>query len=149
MISKMANLSNLNMNHTAAAEISKMTLDELLDSLGFKLWQTTTMTFALTAIIFIGLIFCSISAWIFFQRKFKDSIFFYYRLLTLVFIFHLLHNIPSCLCFSPKYFYSLNTFLISSYQIYYDFISNALFQYEDILQICILLTKMKTFNKFL
>jgi hypothetical protein len=145
----MANLSNLNMSHTAAVEIPKMTLDELLDSLGFKLWQITTTTFAPTTISFLGLIFCSISAWIFFQRKFKDSVFFYYRLLTLIFIFHLFHIIPSCLFYTPKYFPSLNTYLISMYQLYYGWITNALFQYEDILQICILLTKMKTFNKFL
>ena len=144
----MANLSISNMSYPAD-DVSTMTLDKLLYSIGFKSWQTIGTTFVLSLCNFFGLIFCSISAWIFFDRKFKDSIFFYFRLLTLVFSFHLLHNIPFCILFSPKYFPSFNTYKISIFQIYYNFISSVLFQYEEILQIFILLTRMKTFNKLL
>ena len=145
----MSNLSDLNNISSMTYEVPNMTLDELLDSLGFKSWLIIASTFVLPIINIFGLIFCSISAWIFFQKKFKDPIFFYYRVLTFVFIIHLLHNIPYCLFFSPKYFASLNTYVISIYQTYYSWMSNALFLCEDALQTCILLTKMKTFNKLL
>ena len=136
----MSNLTNL------TTEIS---LERLLDSLGFKSWLTITTTFVLPVINFLGLIFCLASAWVFFQRKFKDQIFFYYRLLTLVYIAHLIHNILFCILYSPRYFYYLDSYWIAVFDIYYDLMSYVLLHYGDVIQICILLTRMKKFNQFL
>jgi hypothetical protein len=71
-----------------------------------------------------------------------------YRLLCFVNIILLLHNIPSCILFSPFYFPMMNTFASSVYQIYYASISNILFHYSDVLQMAILLHRMKLFSPF-
>jgi len=136
----MSNLTNI------TTEIS---LERLLDSLGFKSWLTIITTFVLPVINFLGLIFCLASAWVFFQRKFKDQIFFYYRLLTLVYIAHLIHNILFGILYSPRYFSYLDSYWIAVFDIYYDLMSYVLFHYGDVIQICILLTRMKKFNQFI
>jgi hypothetical protein len=128
---------------------TEISLEILLDSLGFKSWLTITTTFALPIINFLGLIFCLISAWVFFQRKFKDQIFFYYRLLTLVYILHLIHNILFGILYSPQYFSYLDRYWIAVFDIYYNLMSYVLFHYGDVIQICILLTRMKKFNQFI
>ncbi len=106
----MSNLSFLNSNssdlNSTNAFNSPPTLDELLDSLGFSQCLTVCHSIVLPCIGFVGLIFFSVSAYIFFQRKFLEPIFFYYRLLCITFIVHLLFSIPEGLVFSPRYFVS-------------------------------------------
>jgi len=89
-----------------------------------------------------------LSAFIILRHKFIDTIFFYYLLLSIVYIIHLAHNIPAGLFFSPRYFPQINTYWSSSYLIYYLTVSIFLFHFEDVLQMAILLTRMKLFNLF-
>ena len=129
-----------------------MSLDVLLDTLGFVAWKTITTTFILPIVNILGTIFCSLSAWIFFKNTFTDPSFFYYRLLTLVYIVSLLHNIPFGILFSPRFFprkHMPNTYVVAIYQIYFEFIANLLFHYGDVLQVDILLTRMKAFSPML
>ena len=124
-------------------------LDQLLDKLGFTQLHTITASFVLPVVNVFGFSFCSLSAWIFFRPKFTDPIYFYYRLLCLVYILHLIHNFFYGLLFSPKYFYWLNTYLSALYQIYYFFIGSFLFLFEELLQIGILLSRTKFFSPFI
>jgi hypothetical protein len=95
-------------------------LEELLDSLGFKRWIIVITSFILPFVSLIGCIFCSLSLFIFTRRRFVNPIFFYYRLLYIVYIVHLLHGIPYGLVFTPRYFPQvIKTYLSSLYQIYY------------------------------
>ena len=144
----MSNQSQINCSCLTPILDTTPSLDQLLDSLGFDLWMTITSTFVIPTLSLIGVIFCSLSAWIFFQRNFKDPVFFYYRLLCFVYIIHLLHNIPSGLLFSPRYFPRINTYWSSIYLIYYTCMSVLLFHFEETLQIAILLTRMKIFSPF-
>jgi hypothetical protein len=122
-------------------------LEALLDSLGFKHWMTVTTSFVLPFVSLIGCIFCSLSLFIFNRRRFVNPLFFYYRLLCIVYIIHLLHGIPYGLVFTPRYFPQLiNTYVISLYQIYYMFASSFMFQVESGLQIAILLNRMRLFS---
>jgi hypothetical protein len=125
-----------------------LSLDQLLDSLGFDMWKTIATTFVLPFINFFGIILCSLSAWIFFQKKFKDSVFYYYRLLCLVYVIHLIHSIPRCILFSPRYFPSMNMYIVSMFLFVYGPISGLLFHFEETLQMAILITRMKIFNPF-
>ena len=125
-----------------------MTLDELLDSLGFEPIKTTIANFVLPVINVVGTLFCMISAYIFFQRKFIDASFFYYRLLCIVYIIHLLHKITRGIFYSNRYFPNMNTYLSTIYHIYYTFASGLLFHFEDVLQIAILLDRIKIFSPF-
>jgi hypothetical protein len=126
-----------------------LTLDELLDKLGFEKWKTVTASFILPIVNLIGLVFCSLSLWIFFLNRFKMPIFFYYRLLNVVYILSLLLNIPAGLLYSPRYFnhnQRINSCALAVFNIYYGSIANFLFHYGDVLQMAILLTRMKLFS---
>jgi hypothetical protein len=125
-----------------------VSLDELLHVLGFDSSKTLIVTFILPSINVLGIVFCSISTWIFFRKTFEDPVFFYYRLLCLVYILHLIHNIPHGILFSPQYFPTLDSYSISLFQIYYAIVSANLYQYEDTLQMGILLTRMRIFSPF-
>ncbi len=119
-----------------------------MDSLGFDPWKTITATFVIPSISLIGIFFCSLSAWIFFQKKFKDPVFFYYRLLCIVYIIHLVHIIPFGLIFLPRYFTKINTYFTSLFNIYFSCFINFLYHFEETLQMAILLTRMKIYNSF-
>ena len=127
--------------------LKTMSLDELMDSLGFNQFLILTSTFVLPSINFIGLIFCTLSYWVFLdKRKFKDPSFFYYRLLCLVYIIHLIHNIPRGLTWTPQLFPQIDTYFTSIYKIYYAVISNLFYHYEDAIQIAILIDRITIFN---
>ncbi len=148
---KMSNLSFLNSSDSNAtnASDSLSTLDELLDFLGFSQWLTVCHSIVLPCIGFVGLIFCSVSAYIFFQRKFVDPVFFYYRLLCITFIVHLLLSIPVGIVSSPRYFPQIiNTYYSSVYAVIYWPTIIFLFHFEDTLQMGILLKRMKIFSPF-
>ncbi len=87
----------------------------------------------------LWIILCSISAFVFFQPKFLDPSFFYYRLLYLFYIIHLLIGIPYGLLFSPRYFPQINTYLSSTYNMYYIVVTAFLYHFEDTLQMAILI----------
>jgi hypothetical protein len=124
------------------------TLDELLDSLGFRQWLTVVASFVLPGISLFGIACCSLSACIFFQRKFADPIFFYYRLLCLTNVIHLALGIPYGLLLAPRYFPEVNTYLSTIYLMFYENAAVLLFHFEDTLQMAILLTRMKILSPY-
>lgn len=123
-------------------------LNQLLDSLDFDPGKTITASFVIPAISFLGIIFCSLSVWIFYHKQLNEPIFFYYRLLCIVYIIHLSHNIPRGLLYSPRYFPNMNTYMSSCFLIYYSSISFFLFHFEETLKMAILLTRMKIYSPF-
>ena len=129
--------------------ITAMNLNDLLDVLWFDDIKAFTTTFVLPLVNLLGIVFFFVSFWIFSPKNFTDPIFVYYRLLNIVNIVHLLHNVPKGILFSPRFIPSINTYASSVYMIYYGFMTNLLFHYEDVLQIGILLTRMKKFSPLL
>jgi len=125
-----------------------LSLGQLFDLLGFDPWITMTATFVIPAISLIGIILKTSCTWIFFREKFKNPVFFYYRLLCLVYAIHLAYTIPFGLLVSPQYFPQINTYLSSFYLIYYLDILCFLFHFEETLQMAILLTRMKIISPF-
>ena len=81
-----------------------------------------------------------ICLWIFSRSSFEDPIFFYYKLLCSLNIILLIRN--------PLYFPWINTYVAIVYQIYYTTVSFFLYHLEDVLQMGILLHKMKHFSSF-
>jgi hypothetical protein len=139
-------LTSFDLNHSNASLI--LSYDELLNTLGFSLWQTQINTFLLPPIYLIGIMFSSLSLWIFTRSTFVEPIFFYYKLLCFVNSIHLLHNIPYCILVTPRYFPSVNTYALSVYNLYYVFASTFFFHFEDVTHMGILLHKMKAFSPF-
>jgi hypothetical protein len=135
-------------NLNASLPNKTMTYEELLDSLGFDLVKTILTTFLLPIISILGTILCLLSFWIFSQRRFVDPIFYFYKLLCIVYVIHLVHNIPYGIIFAPRYFPYMNTYLSSLFQIYCNVMTNFLYHYEDTLQMGILMFRIKIFSPF-
>ena len=138
---------NSYMNTTFKIENS---LDELLNSLGFERWEEYLNKFVLPPLNMLGVLTSSISAWILFKRNtFTDPIFLYFRIISLFYAFISLINIPSLLCFSPRFYPSKIlhlTYACSAYQVFYFSIIAFLIHFCSVLDICILLNRMKIFN---
>ena len=132
----------------STTNITLKSLDEWLEIVGLAPWMSRVTTFVLPFINFLGVVGCSLSLWIFLRKKFVDSIFFYYRLLCAIYILHLLHNIPACVLLSPRYFPNANTWSIAAFKTYYAFTTIFLFHYGDVLQMAILLARMKIYSPF-
>ena len=129
--------------------IKQPSLDQLLDSLGYTQWITVTSTFIIPSISLAGILLCSMSALIFFQPRFVNPVFYYYRLLCFVYIVQLAHGIAYGLLFSPRYLPRLDSYACSLYHIYYAVVSTFLFHFDEMLQMAILLDRMKLFSPFL
>lgn len=127
---------------------STLTIYELLDSLGFEPFKTIMITFILPFINVLATIACSLSAYIFLQRKFSEPSFFYYRVLCFVYILNSIQNILRGLFFSPRYFPRINTYHVTIFHIYYSFMTALLFLYEEVLQMGILLEIISLFSSF-
>ena len=121
-------------------------LDNLLDSLGYDPWMTFTCSFIMPTLSFIGAILCSLSCWIFYRKCFKDQVFFYYKLMCIINIIRLIIGIPFGLLYSPRYIPQMNTFVSTIYQKYCIAVMFFLLHFDDMLQIAILLDRMKIFN---
>ena len=135
-------------NNSQSTPTSNISLDTLLDTLGFSHWKTVIASLALPIISLLSIGTCSLSLYIFFQRRFIDPVFFYYRLLCLIYILHLFMTIPYGLLFSPQLFPSINMYQCSIYHIVYAVTASFLFHYGDTLQMAILLTRTKLFSPF-
>jgi hypothetical protein len=144
----MSNISSNSSLEPISNVTTLLSLNELLAQLGFETWQTVINTFILPPINLIGIVCCSFSLWIFFRSSFSDPIFFYYKLLCFLNIQSLLLNIPFGILISPLYFPWINTYACSIYQILYGSLSTFLFHFEDVIQMGILLHKMKRFSPF-
>jgi hypothetical protein len=125
-----------------------MSFDQLLDLLGYSQWVSVTATFILPSISLISLFLCIISAVIFFQSKFKEPVFVYYRLLCLTYILNLMYAIPYGIFFSPRYIPNIDTYLNSIFFIYYSVLNLTFFNFEGTLKMGILLDRMKLFSPF-
>ncbi len=121
----------------------------LLDSLGFNQSLSILTSFVLPFINLISILLCSLSVYIFFHSRFMNQIYFYFRLLCLVYIIHSMHNIPFGPLFPPRFIPWISTYSSSIYIIYYGVVTNFLYHFEDLIQMAILLDRIKVFSPFL
>ena len=136
--------------------LSNVTLDELLETKGFAEWKILLCIGFFPLMSTIGIICNALSLWIFSTKRVfaLNPVFFYYRLLCLVFLVHSLHHAPIFICFCPGNVFgvnlvpSVNTYYTSIYMAYNLVASNFMFHYEEVLQIAILLMRMRNFMPF-
>lgn len=123
-------------------------LDELLDSLGFTERITFAASFVVPSLSLFGISVCLLSTLILCQSRFINPVYFYYRLLCIIYIIHLVHGIPFGILISPRYFQSprFDSYLSTIYLIYYGFMSTFLYHFEDYLQMAILIDRIKIFT---
>ena len=130
-----------------------LSLDELLESLGFKIWEEFLSQFVFASLNLLSALTCSTSAWILFKKSdgtFKDPVFFYFRLISVLYLLCSLVNIPLETCFSPRFFplSIINTYFCSALNVACLPIITFLLHFYSALDICILLTRMKIVDPF-
>ena len=146
-----SNFSSIAFRSNTSIDLSSiLELDQLLNEQGFALWEEILNAFIFPIINLLGIVGCSLSLWIFLKRNlFGDPIFVYYRLLNFIYILILLISIPLGVCFSPKFWPSINTYTCAAYRHFYAASVSPLFHFCSLLDICILLTRVKIFSFFL
>ena len=140
------------MTQSATNASSMPTLDELMQSLGFELWQEVLNKCVLPLVNLVSIGSCSLSAWIFYKKRtshFSDPIFFYYRLLCLLYMSMSFLNILFGFCYSPRFYNFDLTYMSAVYNVCYLYLTNFLFHYCSVLELCILLTRMKLYDPFI
>ena len=128
--------------------MSNLTLDELLDSLGFKTWETIANSFILPIVCIFGSVSCFISAFIFFMKPFTDPVFFYYRLHSILNVLTLVFNMFFGVCFSPRLMPNQDTYACAIYNAASIWLNHFMYHYLDVIEICILIERMKIFSPF-
>jgi len=123
-------------------------LDDLLYSLGFLPISIYICEIILPIVAFIGCILCTLSLWIFFNRKFTATIYWYFRVVTIANLIQLAFAIPYGICFTPKYFPSMNSYSCAIVQCAYIPFGNFTSHFVAILEIAILLERIKIMNPF-
>ena len=138
-------------NITYSSNILSLSVDELMDKLGYEIWIVILNQFIMPIVAFTNICICSLSTWVLIKHrsKFVDPVFFYYRLLFLFCIVCSLVIFPYLFCYSPRFIPDINTYTCSIFVQFANFLNQLLYHYCSSLEICILLTRMKVFNLFL
>jgi hypothetical protein len=123
-------------------------LNELLDSLGFLPINIYIYGIIIPIIASFGLILCLLSLWILSDKKFTASTYDYFRIITLSHIIQLAFAIPYGICFTPNYFPEMDSYSCAIVQSAYIPYSNFTSHLDAILEIAVLLERIKIMNNF-
>ncbi len=123
-------------------------LDDLLFSFGY--WPISVQTYGIIipVIAFIGFILCTLSLGIFYKKKFSASIYWYFRVITIANLTQLAFAIPYGICYTPKYFPYMDSYLCAIVQCAYLPLLAFTSHYVAILEIGVLLERIKIMNSF-
>jgi hypothetical protein len=88
-------------------------------------------------------IFCVV---VYFKKEFGSSMFFYFRVLSVCYLIQNLAGIPYSLCNAPRYISEENRKLCAEYLTANIIFGSLLTYYESVLEIAIVLDRLKTFN---
>ena len=125
-----------------------MTIAELLDEYGFLPFDTISFQFGMPLIGATGSLFAFVSIWIFFQKKFNDPLYDYFKVIACINLVHLLAYIPHGFCFTPRYLPEINSNACMLFQVVYIAVSNFFFHYTGVVEFAIVLDRLKNFSVF-
>jgi hypothetical protein len=138
----MINISEIDQNL-----ILNVTLDEYLDSIGNILTIDILYASVITSITLLGTIFSILSIKIFFNGKFTQPFYIYYKIFSIISLLHLFFGFFYSICYSPR-------FVPQDYQPTCVFYGNMFasfhffcFFYTGLLEVGILIDRIKIFNQ--
>ena len=126
---------------------STYTLDEIIELGGYIPFDLVAYQFGVTIMGALSILLCTVNAWIFFRKSFSTPADDYLKLICLVGLSESLLSVPYGFCITPKYFPSMDSYKCSIVQTVYISFSEMMFHYTGILEIAILLERMKIFSK--
>jgi hypothetical protein len=123
-------------------------LDELLNSLGILPIDVYIYEIVIPIVASIGLILNILSTWIFFQKKFSTPIYWYFRVVSITNSSHMVFALPYGICFTPTHFPTMDSYSCTVVQcVYIPFVAFTT-NFVAILEIAILLERIKIINPF-
>ena len=123
-----------------------LTIDQVLDINGFIPFDVIAYQFGMPLLGATGIILCTINALIFLKKAFKAPVDDYFKLINLMNLCVSVMCVPYGFCFSPKYFLDMDSYKCAIVQSVYIPIAMLMFHYTGILEIAILLERMKIFS---
>ena len=118
-------------------------LYELLDSFGILPVDIYIYEIIIPIIASIGIVLCLISTRILFEKIFTSITYVYFRVIAISYIVQLMFAIPYGVCFTPKYFPSMNSYSCAIVQCAYIPYSYFASNFNAILDIAILFETIK------
>jgi hypothetical protein len=145
------NDTNSNSSTTPSLSFPPLPIDVLLSYAGFLPFESITYVFALPLVGSLGSILCLISVFIFFRasspgKEFSNEpVYVYFKVIAIIYLIHLLALIPHGFCFTASAIYlphiDVQTCIL--FQLVYLPISNLFFHYTGVLELIIVLDRMK------
>ena len=129
--------------------LAPLALDELLSLLGFLLFDLIMFQLVMPSLGVSSAFFCFLSVLVFFSRKQSskdfqcEPIYVYFKVIAIIYLIHSLAIIPHGFCFTAKYFPQMNCQACVIFQLVYIPFSNIFFHYTGMLEIAIILDRMK------
>ena len=124
------------------------TLDQLLSLIGIGNGQFIIYGYIMPILALIGSPLCLLNIIIFFKKKFSTKCDFYFRIINCFNLFSILFAIPGAMCLAPKYFPKMNTFACAIVTSVYLPYVHFNFHFIGVLEIIILLERIKLFDPF-
>ena len=142
-------MNNTNSNSSIVSQ--PLPIDVLLSYAGFLPFESITYVFVIPLVGFLGALLCLLSMLIFFRasspgKEFNNEpVYVYFKVIAIIYLAHLLALIPHGFCFTASAIYlphiDVETCIL--FQLVYVPISNLFFHYTGVLELIIVLDRMK------
>ncbi len=142
-------MNNTNSNSSIVSQ--PLPIDVLLSYAGFLPFESITYVFVIPLVGFLGALLCLLSVLIFFRasspgKEFKNEpVYVYFKTISIINLVQLLAFIPNGFCFTPSAIYlpQIDMQKCIIFQLVYGPFSNLFFHYTGVLEIIIVLDRMK------
>ena len=132
-----------------SSQMANLSISDLLATLGYAQFNIIAYSAFIPSAGLAGVILCALSAWIFFRPVFRQTEYVYYRIIALFHVLHLILAVPFGVCYSPLYVPPIYMQTCVSLKMVYIPFSNLSFHYTAVLEIAILLERMKNFSQLI
>ena len=140
-----------NTNSNSSTVSPPLPIEVLLSFAGFLPFESIASVFVMPIIVFLGALLCLLSVFIFFRasspgKEFtNEPVYVYFKVIAIIYLAHLLALIPHGFCFTASAIYlpqiDMQTCIL--FQLAYVPSSNLLFHYTGVLELIIVLDRMK------
>jgi hypothetical protein len=136
-------------NSTTISSPPLLPIEVLLSMAGFLPFSLITFQFVMPSVGCVGSLFCMLSVYVFFRayasgKGFNNEpVYVYFKVIAIIYLIHLLALIPHGFCFTAYYFPQMDVQACILFQLVYIPFSNVFFHYTGILELIIVLDRMK------
>ena len=140
-----------NTNSNSSLSFPPLPIDVLLSKAGFLLFTSITSVFVVPVIGTLGSLLCLTSVFIFFRasspgKEFKNEpVYVYFKVISIINLVQLLALIPNGFCFTASAIYlpQVDMQKCIIFQLVYGPFSNLFFHYTGVLELIVVLDRMK------